>query len=126
MSLEVNDTESILAAKRHRELISAINKKLAIETPPPDTSVADAIGEHVKTVEKLIAKLKPVEIPRPVINVETNNDEIIARMSDIADRISSSLAVLKQAPVEQKPREWTFTVTRNFLGVIETITAKAI
>ena len=125
--MEVNKTnvERILAEKRHKELIGAI-KTLASEfkLPEPDKSAADAINKHIKTIEGLVAKLKMPEIPAPIVNVETNTDGIISSISDIADRISSSLSVLKQT-ADLRPREWTFTVDRDFSGMIKSIIAKA-
>lgn len=128
-----SEVEGILARKRHKELIGAINTLVTeFQQKEPDQggdTIKQAISQHIQTVEKLVSTLSNLPKPeKPVINIETNNDTIIASLNDIADRISASLSALKQsvpAVVDTRPREWTFTVTRNFLGVIETITAKA-
>lgn len=117
--------------KRHKELISAINKLASYVKVDNtnDSNLSEVIARNNTLIESLISKLSSLSQPQsqPEINVTTNQDKVVSAINSLVAEIKNSRPIEKEEKVveEKKTTDWEFTVVRNpFTSVIESVTAK--
>lgn len=129
-SVEISKEEAdeILAASRHSDLVkqfglilSALNKE-----EQKDTTVADAIKEQTKTIERFVEAIKAVPKPeKPEISVSVSNEALQNCIEKAGENIVKSISELKDLLyVFSQQKTWEFTVNRNaYTGILNSITA---
>jgi hypothetical protein len=129
MDLEENDIEfeQLLQDKRHKELLGTLKgiASLLSKDNSNDSGIISAIEKQSGKIEKFVQVIK--ELPQPKVNVEVNNDNVQTSITEMANSILGSLNEIKkvlQQPEKEIKKEWTFDITRNVNGFINSITAK--
>ena len=123
MSVEIDDDDIEFNRekahnRRHKELINSLN---AVATKSDNEDLRDKFDKHIQAIYKLAESIKSFPKPEtPVVNVSTNNKEIVEAFRHIADQIVNEIAGLKEyLPVKNK--KTTATVVRNRSGYIDYI-----
>lgn len=128
MGLENDDRDydRRVAEVHHTELIKMLNVVAdELRRRPNDDGLKATVEAHIGSVNKLVQAM--VNMPKPgspVVNVSSNNEEIVKSFQDIASEISLQLEALQKC-LEQKPVEIDFTVIRNQAGFITNVKAKS-
>lgn len=121
MELDIEDIkwETLLADKRHKELLSQLKLIGQTLSQKKDDYIVEAIEKQSGVVSMFMQTLQMLS--RPEVNVQFEEERMVQAMTKISD----NLIILKQSIIEHK-REWTFTVKRNREGYIETVNATQI
>lgn len=115
-----NDREfdQLLAEKRHKELTAALDKLVSAINKKKDDKVVEAIDRQVSALRDFLKQMKDEEKP-----MEMNHDDVVGCVEKLGQDILGGLTELKET-ITQKSKDWTFTVSRDNMGYIESITAK--
>lgn len=77
----------------------------------------DELIDSLSSIAESLRDLGPLSIPAPEVKVEA------AQVSVAAPTVKPQINV--NVPPDSRPRKWEFTVHRDHLGYISTITAQA-
>ncbi len=104
--IEDIEFERLLADKKHKELMTAI-KQLIISIKNDDTKDAEilnSINSNNKALNIFLSKLNELVKPEKdaVINVETNQDEVVREAKIIADNQLKIISLLEKRPTRLK------------------------
>ena len=125
MELEQDDIKfsMLLQQKQHRQLLYAMQDlvKEIGQNKPDSSAVKAALESHAKAIENLVNTLS--NVPKPSVNIQNNNESILAGIQAVADQIKEYLSGLNNK--EESEKEWNFTVNRNRNGFIQNIVAKS-
>ncbi len=104
--IEDIEFERLLADKKHRELMSAI-KQLVISIKNDDSKDAEilnSINSNNKALNTFLSKLNELVKPEKeaIINVQTNQDEVVQEAKIIADNQLKIISLLERRPTRLK------------------------
>lgn len=105
----------LLADKRHKELILALENVVRTISDTKGLEVSKVIERESVTLRSIIDSLK---VPIPEVKIEHNSDELVAVCTELLEVMAEVKDALQNRPT------WEFTVSRDTDGLIETITAK--
>lgn len=120
--MEVDDEvfKEKLMHKRHREIVDAL-KSIKV---PEQKDNSELIVKFNSAIAELTDKLSKLESPKIVTEKTTiNQTEVVNSLKELIKEMKSLKPLLTK---EESPKEWVFTVNRNFGGFIQSVTAKQI
>lgn len=103
--------ETLLADKRHKELIGTLREIILSVGQDKDGRVVKAIENQEATIKRLIESTRPAPTKQ---NINVNQAEVVISIEKMGKELLNGLADLKQAV--ERPRTTTMTVKRNFGG----------
>lgn len=118
--MEVDDEvfERKLMDKRHKELVTSI-KSIKFPEAKDNTELYTKINS---AITELTTKLSKLESPKIVTEKTTiNQTEVVNSLKELIKEMKSLKESLTKV---EAPKEWVFTVNRNFGGFIQSVTAK--
>jgi 3-methyladenine DNA glycosylase Tag len=119
---EEKKLEELLEEKRHKEVLSAINKLATVISSNRSIEVVSAIEKNTQSLNQFVLALKEI---RQEVNVETNQGEVISALHKLADDINKSLEKQNSILIDlARSKEGTFTLNKNSNGYIESVTYK--
>ena len=116
--------ESLLAKKRHDELINVV-KQLLQEISKLDNSkeIKNLTDVSIEKYPEIVNAIKSIgKLKSPDVNVELNQKEVIQSINEIKDYIIKRFDKVS----EPKKSNWEFTVQRDLNGYIKTVKAEQI
>ncbi len=120
MELDNEAFERKLMEKRHKELVATL-KSIKIPEPKDDSEL---IKNVTKAISDLTIKLSKLESPKIVTEKTTiNQTEVVNSLKEL---IKEMKLVKESLTKVESPKQWEFTVNRNFGGFIQSVTAKQI
>ncbi len=120
MEVDNETFERKLMEKRHKELVSSIK---AIKFPEAKDN-SELINKFNSVITDLATKLSKLESPKIVTEKTTiNQTEVVNSLKELINEMK----LLKDSLTKtESPKQWEFTVNRNFGGFIQSVTAKQI
>lgn len=127
MDEEDVDFETLLADKRHKELLTALKGILTSVDQKKDSEVGNAIKRQELVINKFIEEVSRIS-QRPI---SLNNKEVVTSIKTMEENVLKiGVTILEElkALKEQlaRPRETEFKYKRNFGGYLDTVVAKEI
>lgn len=128
--MDVIDDEDIkfkelLEERRHKEIITAINKLAVLVSQNRSIDVVSAIEKNTQSLGTFVVAVQNI---KPQVSVETNQYEVIKALNAIASDIknANSQAIEKgfENILNELKKEKEFKVNKNQNGYIESVTAK--
>ena len=107
-----------LAEDRHKQLIKVIT-----ESKPDNSQLLFALESQSLAIKGFVEAVKKIHFPKPEVNVEVNQKEVIVLFTKMSDDILRSFEELNEAiTLLNQPRAWDFVIKRNN-GYIESVRA---
>lgn len=100
------------------DLVLSIKKILPALQKGDDKPLMDLIKKNSEALDQFLVKIREVSKP-----VYLNQDSVIEEIKTMAVGMVAGLKELLEA--SKRPTEWKFTVSRDFSGRIDVVTAKA-
>lgn len=136
MSNDNAEFNSLLADKRHQELISSITELVdafkATKEPiildrtdkEHDAEFIKAISKNNAALDLFLSKIK--SILNPVVNIEDNQDKVISALVNMTKSINSNLVELKSTISRPRTNQvWEFDIYRDpSTGLMESVIAR--
>ena len=120
MEVDNETFEREVAAKRHKDLLSAV-KSIKI---PEAKDNSELLNKFNSVIADLTTKLSKLESPTIVTEKTTiNQTEVVNSLKELIKEMKSLKESLTKV---EAPKEWVFTVNRNFGGFIQSVTAKQV
>lgn len=121
LELEDEEFEQLIADRRHKELLSAINKLLsAINVKEDSTAVTKELQKQSQAIREFSDTIK--NLKQPIVNV--NQEPVISAIKNLSIAVKTELDLIKQSlGKEKEEKEWEFDIKRDFTGNITKVTA---
>ena len=122
MELEDIELNEELLAKRHKELLTAINKLTNAISQNKESEIVKAIEKNALSMDSFITAIKSIKPPE----VSINQNEVIVAINELSVIVKESIGYQKIILEElKKPRDGEFKVNKNNYGFIESVTFKS-
>ena len=100
--MEINEDDiefdRAVSQKRHKQLIESLKSVTTeLEKKPADDGLKDKLDKHMAAITKLAESFRDIPKPdAPIVNVSTDNKEIVESFRHIAEQITVELIALKE------------------------------
>ena len=115
--------ESLLAKKRHDELIGVIRLLLnEIGKINNKQEIKNLVDISLRKYPEIIDAIKGIDLKSPDVNVELNQKDVVQSI----DKTKESIIKKLDKFIELTKKNWKFTVQRDDWGYIKTVKAEQI